>query len=77
VIEMMAVSEEMVREEEERLEKRGKCHYFNIICVRMKHLNRKPVEGSPICTNCLLAGLLKGIAEQIGHHVGWLLAKEE
>ena len=73
----MAVSEEMVKEEEERLERRKKCHYFNIICVRMKYLNHKPVEGSPICTNCLLAGLLKSMAEQIGHHVGWLLAKEE
>jgi len=74
---MVAVSEEMVREEEQLLEKRRKCHYFNIECARMRHLNHKPVEGSPICTNCLLAGLLKGMAEQIGRHVGWLLVKEE
>lgn len=51
----MAVSEGMVREEEERLEKRRKCHYLNIECMRLP----RPEEGSMVCNNCLLAMILK------------------
>jgi len=69
---MMAVSEEMVKEEEQRLEKRRKCHYLNIECMRLP----RPDEGSMTCNNCLLAGLLRGIAKQIGWQVSWLLTEE-